>query len=308
MLNGRANTFAFGALRRRFPTMNSRVLTTVTVLMLAGLASASPGLHAQPAASPGPASAEAPGHGASATDLAKKLQNPISDLISVPFQNNTNFNYGPHNGTQNILNIQPVVPIHLNEDWNLITRTILPLIWQPSLQPADTVPFGIGPIQFSAFLSPKAAVGGWVWGIGPIIQMSTSSDASLGSNVWGAGPSAVVVRLDGPWVYGVLANNVFSFGGTSGRSGTRYNTFLAQPFLNYNFGDGWYVGSSPVVTANWLTAGDKAWTLPVGGQAGRVVKLFGKLPVNFLLGAYYNALRPQSGATWQLRMQVSLMF
>ena len=244
----------------------------------------------------------------SATALAKKLQNPVGDLYSFPFQNNTNFNYGPHKGTQNILNVQPVIPIHVNEDWNVITRTILPLVWQPSLQPVQTVPFGTGPITFSAFLSPANPVNGWIWGAGPVMQLPTISSATLGSNVWGGGPTAAIVYMQGPWVVGALANNVWSFGGTSTRDGTRYNMFLVQPFANYNFGEGLYVGSSPIITANWLTAGNDAWTLPVGALVGKVFRIGGKLPVNFSLGAYYNALRPEFGSTWQLRTQVTLIF
>jgi hypothetical protein len=243
-----------------------------------------------------------------ATAIAKKLQNPIGDLYSVPFQNNTNFNTGPHKGTQDILNVQPVIPIHINSDWNVITRTILPLIWQPSFQPAQSVPFGTGPTTFSAFLSPANPTNGLVWGIGPVVQVPTISSATLGSNVWGGGPTGVLVYKKGPWVGGVVANNVWSFGGTQGLGGTRYNTFLVQPFVNYNFGGGWYVYSSPIITANWLKAGNEAWTLPVGAGAGRVVKLGGKLPVNFQLGAYYNTLRPEFGSTWQLRTQITLIF
>jgi hypothetical protein len=145
-----------------------------------------------------------------ATALAKKLQNPIGDLYSFPFQNNTNFDYGPHKGTQDILNVQPVIPIHVNDDWNVITRTILPLIWQPSL-PAQTVPFGTGPTTFSAFLSPKNPSNGWLWAIGPVFQIPTISDKSLGSNVWGGGPTAALVYMKGPWVTGALST-------TSGRS------------------------------------------------------------------------------------------
>jgi hypothetical protein len=243
-----------------------------------------------------------------ATAIAKKLQNPIGDLYSFPFQNNTNFNTGPHKGTQDILNVQPVNPIHINSDWNVITRTILPLIWQPSFQPAQSVPFGTGPTTFSAFLSPANPTNGLVWGIGPVVQVPTISSATLGSNVWGGGPTGVLVYMKGPWVGGVVANNVWSFGGTQGLGGTRYNTFLVQPFVNYNFGGGWYVYSSPIITANWLKAGNEAWTLPVGAGAGRVVKLGGKLPVNFQLGAYYNTLRPEFGSTWQLRTQITLIF
>ncbi len=242
------------------------------------------------------------------TELAKKLQNPIGDLYSIPFQNNTNFNAGPNKGTQDILNIQPVIPIHINEDWNVITRTILPLVWSPSLQPAQSVPFGLAPTSFSAFLSPKNPVDGWVWGVGPIAELPTITSKTLGSNVWGLGPAVVVVKLAGPIVTGALVNNVFSLGGTPAPGGTRYSLFTVNPFFNYNFGGGWYVGTSPIITANWLTAGNNAWTLPVGADVGRVIKIGGKLPVNFQIGAYYNALRPQFGSTWQLRTQVTLIF
>jgi len=243
-----------------------------------------------------------------ATELAKKLQNPIGDLYSFPFQNNTNFNAGPHKGTQDILNVQPVIPIHINSDWTIITRTILPLVWQPSFQPAQTVPFGAGPTTFSAFLSPANPTNGWLWGVGPGIQIPTISSATLGSNVWGGGPTGVLVYMKGPWVAGAVANNVWSFGGTPGLAGTRYNTFLVQPFVNYNFGGGWYVTSAPIITANWLTAGNNAWTLPVGGGFGRVVKIADKLPVNLSISAYYNALRPEFGSTWQLRTQLTFIF
>jgi len=278
-------------------------LLTLSVLATGAVAqTATPG--SEPSANPQPAASSAD----DATELAKKLQNPIGDLYSFPFQNNTNFNTGPHKGTQDILNVQPVIPIHINSDWTVITRTILPLIWQPSFQPAQTVPFGTGPTTFSAFLSPANPTNGWLWGVGPVIELPTISDKSLGSNVWGAGPTGVLVYMKGPIVAGVLANNVWSFGGTPELGGTRYNQFLMQPFVNYNFGEGWYVGSSPIITANWLTSGNKAWTLPVGALAGRVVKIGGKLPVNLSIGAYYNALRPEFGATWQLRTQLTLIF
>ncbi|HTX80222.1 MAG TPA: hypothetical protein VMC62_11160 [Longilinea sp.] len=244
----------------------------------------------------------------SASDLAKKLQNPVGDLYSFPFQSNTNFHYGPNKGTQEILNIQPVIPIHVNHDWNIITRTILPLIWQPSLQPSQTVPFGTGPTVFSAFLSPKNPTNGWLWAVGPAVQLPTISSKTLGSNVWGGGPTAAIVYMKGPIVAGALTNNIWSFGGTSGPGGTRYNNFLLQPFGNYNFGGGWYLTSAPIITANWEVAGNKAWTLPIGGGFGRVVRIGGKLPVNFGLSAYANVLRPKYGATWQLRTQVTLIF
>lgn len=241
------------------------------------------------------------------SDLAKKLQNPIGDLISVPFQNNLNFNVGPHKGAQNILNIQPVIPIHLNRDWNLITRTIMPLIWSPSNDPGHSTPFGLGPTTFTAFLSPATPTNGWLWGAGPITQVPTATDSSLGSSVWGIGPALVVVKTAGPIVAGVLVNNVFSVGGTSGPAGNRYSLMTINPFFNYNFRGGWFVGSVPIITANWDAPGTK-WTLPVGLQGGRLIKISGKLPVNLLVGAYYDAVRPTYGATWQLRAQIAFIF
>jgi hypothetical protein len=242
-----------------------------------------------------------------ASALAAKLQNPVGDLINVPFQGNTNFNVGPNKGTQDILNIQPVIPISLNEDWHLITRTIVPLVWSPSFQPGQSVPFGLGPATFSAFLSPRKPIDGWIWGAGPIVQVPTITSKTLGSNVWGAGPALVVVRMDNPWVYGVLVNTVFSFGGTTGPAGTRYSLTTINPFVNYNFPGGWFVGTVPIMTADWMAGGQK-WTLPVGLQGGRLIKIADKLPVNLLVGAYYNALRPQFGATWELRTSVAFVF
>jgi hypothetical protein len=242
-----------------------------------------------------------------ASALAKKLQNPIGDLYNIPFQSNTNFNVGPHKGTQEILNIQPVIPFHINQDWNVITRTIVPIVWNPSLDPAPSVPVGIGPTTFSAFLSPRNPTNGWLWGVGPVVQIPTISSTTLGSNVWGLGPTFVVVKTAGPIVAGALINNVFSLGGTTGPGGTRYGTFLTQPFFNYNFSGGWFVGTSPIITANEYGSGQK-WTVPIGLQGGRLIKLWGKLPVNLSIGAYYNAVRPQFGPTWTIRSQVAVIF
>lgn len=244
----------------------------------------------------------------SAEELAKLAQNPVGNLVSLPFQNDTNFNTGPRSGTQNILNIQPVVPIELNPDWNLITRTIMPLIWQPEFLPGQGRTFGLGDIQFSAFLSPsRPGPGGLIWGAGAILQLPTNTDEMLGNKNFGLGPSAVVLKLEkgNPWVYGVLVNNVWSL--SSDKQGGRYNNFLMQPFLNYNFPGGLYLTSSPIVTANWEADSNQRWTVPLGGGIGKIFHL-GKLPVNTQLGAYYNVVHPDDGANWQLRAQVQFLF
>ena len=244
----------------------------------------------------------------SAQELAKLTQNPVGNLISVPFQNNTNFNTGPLNGTQNILNIQPVIPIELNKDWNLITRTIVPLIWQPAFVAGEGTQFGLGDIQLSGFLSPsEPGPGGLIWGAGAIAQMPTDTDARLGNKNWGLGPTAVVLRMEkgSPWVYGVLVNNVWSL--TSDERGGAYNNFLMQPFINYNFAGGTYIGSTPIVTANWKEESSQRWTVPLGLSVGHIFHL-GRLPVNAQIGGYYNVIHPDNGPNWQLRLQVQLLF
>lgn len=242
----------------------------------------------------------------SSEELAKLAQNPIANLISVPFQNNTNFNFGPEEKNQNILNIQPVVPLTLSEDWNVITRTILPLISQPELTPMDDSTFGLGDTQFSAFLSPANA-SGWIWGVGAVVQAPTHTDSALGNNNWGAGPTAVALHLEAgsPWVYGALVNNIWSLDNSDQPS---YNNGLIQPFLNYNFKGGSYLTSAPIITANW-DADDNGdtWTVPVGGGVGKIFH-FGRLPVNTQISAYYNVEKPKYGADWQMRVQVQLMF
>jgi len=231
--------------------------------------------------------------------LAKATQNPVADLISVPLQNNFNFPVGPGDDLQWVCNIQPVWPINLNEDWNLITRTILPVIYQPSLAPGLDSEFGLGDTTFSAFLSP-AKSGKLIWGAGPVILIPTSTADVLGAGQWGLGPSAVALQMSGPWVYGALVNNVWSFEGD-------VNSFLLQPFVNYNLPGGWYVGSAPIITANWKAPSGEEWTVPIGVQGGKITRL-GKLPVNLQLGVFYNVERPAGGPDWNLRLQIQFLF
>ncbi|WP_147707694.1 neuromedin U [Microvirga massiliensis] len=182
-------------------------------------------------------------------DLAKAAQNPIADMISLPFQNNFNFNVGPHKQLQNILNIQPVVPISLNQDWNLITRWIAPVIAQPPLTITGDREFGLGDINPSFFFSPKQPTHGIIWGVGPTFVFPTGTNKTLTQGKYSMGPTFVALTIQGPWVVGALVNNVWSFTGKSNRPDV--NQMLLQPFVNYNFPGGWYLTSSPIITANW---------------------------------------------------------
>jgi hypothetical protein len=242
----------------------------------------------------------------SAEELAKLAQNPVGNLISLPFQNNTNLNFGPEKGTQNILNIQPVIPISVTDEWNVITRTIVPVVSMPSLGPDIGSKNGIGDTVFTAFLSP-AKPGHWIWGAGPVLQIPTNSSAELGNKNWGMGPSVVVLHLDhgDPWVYGVLVNNIWSL--SSDKQGGSYNNGLIQPFVNYNFPEGFYLTSAPILTVNWKADSGQQWLVPIGGGVGKIFHI-GKLPVNTQLSAYYNVVRPDFQANWQIRAQVQLMF
>jgi hypothetical protein len=243
-------------------------------------------------------------------DLAKIAQNPVGNLISVPFQENAYLNTGPLDKTQNVLNIQPVIPIHLTSDWNIITRTILPIISLPAFAPGQNRTNGIGDVQISAFLSP-ANPGAWIWGVGAITQLPTHSDDLLGNNNAGVGPSFVVLHLEhgSPWVYGVLVNNVWSVGNSGNlfSNGTKYNNGLIQPFVNYNFEGGAYLTSSPIFTVNWEAQGSQQWTVPMGAGVGKLFKI-GKLPVNTQVSGYYYVVRPDFSPNWQVRAQLQFMF
>ena len=238
----------------------------------------------------------------SETELAKETQNPVADLISIPIQSNFNFNYGPDRDKSQIVNnVQPVVPIHMNKDWNLITRSILPIVYTEF--PAYET--GLGNFQFTGFLSP-ANPGKFIWGVGPVFQLPTNTSTNLGSNLWSVGPSAVGLTIQGPWVVGLLVQNLWSFAGPGGNDNPSVNQFLAQYFINYNLSDGWYLTTSPIITADWKAAGSQQWTVPVGAGVGKIFKI-GKLPFNANLSVYNNVIRPSIGPEWTLRAQIALL-
>lgn len=235
--------------------------------------------------------------------LAKAAQNPVANMISVPFQNNTAFGWGEFDRTQNVLNIQPVVPFQLGGSVNLITRTIVPVISQPDLGSASGTTFGLGDINATLFLSP-AKPGKLIWGVGPALSLNTATDDVLGSGKWGVGPSVVLLTMPGSWVIGVLANNIWSVAGDENRAAV--NQMLIQYFVNYNLPNGWYVTSAPINTVNWKAASDKA-TIPLGGGVGKLFRL-GRLPVNGSAQAYVNIVKPDLGPDWSMRVQLQLLF
>lgn len=254
--------------------------------------------------SPVPAGSTAPKPDAasSESELARKAQNPIANMISFPFQNNMNFGIGETEGIQNAFLIQPVVPAALTKKINLITRVIVPIVRQPV--GTDDARTGLGDINASFFLSPSEA-GKVIWGAGPIVQLRTATDDYLGTGKWGAGPTAVALTMRGPWVVGLLVNNVWSFAGESSRSDV--NLFTLQYFINYNLKKGWYFSSAPILTANWRADSGQQWTVPFGGGGGRTF-LIGNQAFNASVQAFANAWHPEQGTIWTLRLQFTLLF
>jgi len=239
----------------------------------------------------------------STEELAKAAQNPIANMISLPFQNNTNLNIGPNDATQNIMNVQPVYPFSLNDDWNVITRTIVPITSNPDVLTGDGRINGIGDTTFTAFISPKSSE--ITWGVGPVFVMPTASNDALGSDKWSAGLSAVALAMPGRWVVGGVISNVWSFAGSGNN---KVNFFTLQPFINYNFDGGWYATTAPIITANWEADSDHKWTVPLGGGFGKILKI-GNQPINAQLSVYNNVVTPDDfGAQWQVRAQLQFLF
>ena len=235
--------------------------------------------------------------------LAKQSQNPIANLISVPFQNNTSFGIGEYDRTQNVLNIQPVVPFS-GEHVRLITRTIIPVIYQPDVDQQEGGTNGLSDINATFFFSP-AKTGRVTWGAGPILVFPSATDDATGSGKWAAGPSAVALVMPGPWVIGGLVNNVWSFAGDSEREDV--NRFLFQYFINYNFPSRWYISSAPIITANWKAPSGNRWIVPFGGGVGKVFAI-GRQRFNASFQVFGNAVTPDGGPTWSIRAQLVLLF
>lgn len=250
-----------------------------------------------------PAAAQDEGAGGTES-LQKATQNPVASLISVPLQNNTNFDIGPLDRTQNVLNIQPVIPTRVSENWNLITRVIMPLVFQPDVTQLNVGTMGLGDINPTFFLSP-AKPGKLIWGIGPAFVLPTATNAVLGQGKWSGGPSVVALVQPGHWTIGVLVSNVWNFAGESDKPAV--NQMLLQYFLNYNLKKGWFLTMQPIITANWKASSSNVWTVPFGGGIGRIMKI-GTQPMNLSLQFYGNTAYPTGTSPWGMRAQIAFLF
>ena len=240
-----------------------------------------------------------------AAELAKKLANPIASLISVPLQYNYD-EYGGVNDRASVsrLNIQPVIPFSLSEDWNLITRTIIPLVDQSDFPVASMNESGLGDITASQFFSPKSpTAGGWIWGAGPVELLPTASDEALGGEKWGFGPTAVVLKQSGPWTIGFLGNHLWSVAGDDDRADI--NATFLQPFVSYITKTKTTIGVNTESTYDWEA---EQWSVPVIAQVAQLFKI-GPHIFQFAVAAKHWAESPDNGPEdWGLRVQLTLLF
>jgi hypothetical protein len=238
---------------------------------------------------------------ASESDLAKTSQNPIANLLTVPLQQQFNFGYGPgRDSTQYVLNIEPVIPAKMGDDWLFVSRTILPLVDQP-VSPGDRT-LGLGDVSASFFAAPS---GPHVvtWGAGPALVFPTATDSALGAGKWSVGPTAVVVASTGAWVFGTLASSVWSYAGASDR--THVASFLVEPFINYNLAHGWALTSSPIITTDWHDPAARL-LVPVGGGVSKTSRV-GKQVVQVSAQGYWNMIHPGEGPVAQARVTAALL-
>jgi len=237
-----------------------------------------------------------------AADLAKKLQNPVAALISVPIKLDWDTGIGPAGADRSLYVVQPVIPFSLNQQWNLISRTIVPYIdAQPPVAGGDDKS-GLGDVLQSFFFSPKApTAGGWIWGAGPVLSLPTASKDALGSK-WGAGPTAVVLRQDSGWTYGALANHIWSFAGDGQRASV--NATFIQPFVSFTTKTYTTFTLNTESTYDWRA---RQWTVPLNVSVSQLVKIGGQ-PISFALGYRKYVDRPEGGPDWGLRFTVTFLF
>ena len=237
--------------------------------------------------------------------LAEQLANPISSLISVPFQYNYDCCYGPLDGERHTLNIQPVIPTGISADWNLIVRTILPVVGFTAPAHGFDDEFGLSDTVQSFFFSPKATKNGVTWGAGPVFLWPTATDADLGTDQWAAGPTFVILKQQSGWTSGVLANHLWSYADASGGSlKPEVNATFIQPFLAYTWPDSTTLTLNSESTYDWTA---DQWNVPVNLVISHVYN-FGSQPVSLAVGGRVYADSPAGGPDWGLRAVATFLF
>ena len=242
-------------------------------------------------------------------ELAKKLNNPVAALVSVPVQNNWDFGIGPAHAMKYTDNIQPVMPFSISKDWNLILRTILPVIYQEPLDNTPGAPAsvgkshaGLGDTTQSFFFSPKEPVGGWILGAGPVGYYPTATTDYLGGGKWGAGLTVLALRQEHGFTYGILANQIWSFAGQQNRQ--NINATYLQPFVAYTTKTYTTFAVNSESTYDWQA---EHATVPMNYMIQQVLKIGGH-PIAFQVGYRYYIEKPSGGPDWGLRFTITFLF
>jgi hypothetical protein len=236
-------------------------------------------------------------------DLAKKLSNPVASLISVPFQNNIDYGIGIYKGSRYTLNFQPVIPMSISKDYNLISRIIVPIISQYNITGYTNYESGLSDIVATAFISPKDNKGGIIWGAGPVFLFPTGTNDYLTTKKFGIGPSVVLLKQTGGWTYGALVNQIWSVVGDENRSDI--SQFYANPFATYNWKSGAGITAQFEWTENWTQNSTVLYFEPMFSG----LTSFGKQKVSFAVGPRFNIAAPDSAQSkFGLRASVVLLF
>lgn len=242
----------------------------------------------------------------SEAELAQELTNPVADIITLPMQFNFNEKIGPRSRGQSYgLSFQPVVPIHLNQEWNIISRTIIPILAQQKVFEDTGRQLGLSNIQQSFFLSPKQPNSNIIWGIGPILYLPTATQRGLGTDQTGAGPTGVLLSINGPWTVGVLANQVWKIMGPLGFGGRPLNFLYLEPFIAYTTEAAWTFTINTESQYDWKS---EKWTVPINLMIEKLV-MFDQTPISFSVGARYFVTSPQEGPQgWGARAGITVLF
>jgi hypothetical protein len=233
-------------------------------------------------------------------NLAKITTNPIANMITVPFQFNFNFDMGDYHRYGTVINLQPVIPYRLSKKWNVVNRIILPIMQKPDNATSGST-YGVGNMNMSMFLTP-AHIGKLIYGFGPALNIPTASAPELGGDGFGVGPSIIMMLMAGDhWAFGLNANQTWSY------KSSDHNSFFGQYMIIYNISKGWFVNTMPTITADFTAADGEQWIVPIGAGGGKVQK-FGHQPIKIQLEAYYNVVKPTSGATWSIQTTFFLLF
>jgi hypothetical protein len=281
-------------LSRSFSHRAARLLVAISAGLLALLPASTSIAQSSPSSSPTSAAATPD------QSLSKAAHNPFQDYFKLPFQIGAGFETGPHHNVGASLNIEPVIPVKLSSQWDLIARPN----WSLTYLPSPHEQFGLNDLQMQFFLTP-AQNSTWIWGIGPTMQFPTASSNALGQGKWAAGPTAGLVYSNGPWVNGFLVYQLMSYAGSRDRGSI--NLTDIQPQISYSFESGWYIQSSPEIDFDWTAHSSNAWTVPVGVDVGKAFTL-GSQSMTLQLGSYDFVKYQNGNPRWLIRANLTLLF